>query len=121
MTDDKHLRIIDDATGDELAEIGMSMRPKAVVCFECRFQGASGFWNLPDGRRGTAPECLAFHRPCPDVNKKADCKFFERRADLAKNESKSIARGLAFGLWLGVVAVALSLTSVILVLHGRCA
>ncbi len=115
---------MDDATGDELAEMGMSLLPKAVVCFECRFQGATKTWQQnKKGPLWQAIECLAFHKPCNEVNKQADCKFFEprkRNVSLTQPESKALARGLAFGLWMSVVAIALSLTSIIIVL-ARCA
>jgi hypothetical protein len=74
-TDDKRLRVLDNETGAELAELGLSVKLKAVACFECRFNG--GYSHMIDG-----DSCKAFNVACSKKNPNADCAYFEPRPSL---------------------------------------
>lgn len=107
MTDDKRLRIIDEATGAELAEMGMAVRPKAVACIDCRFMGAKISWHTNQGHNNFSEECLAFQSPCNQVNPRADCKFFESKHG-ALAPGSAMSRRVAWSLSLSITAIAMS-------------
>jgi len=92
--DPHSLRIVDQETGDELAELGMEVRRRAVVCRECRFCNRDQIFYGDGARSGQlvrADECHAFNDQCKKKNQAADCKFFEPiPAPLARFSSNGV-------------------------------
>jgi len=116
VTDEiKNLRVVDNDTGIEIAELGV-VRKKAVACIDCRFHRPSRAWKEREtGRVFYAEECTAFQRPCIHKNPNADCEYFEAKAMLVRQSSTSMQT---------FVAVTVSMASfifAIVVLFGRCA
>jgi len=102
MTD--HMRIVDQETGAELAELGMEVRRKARVCRECRFcdayENSSGF-----------DKCLARGGNfCSGLNERSDCELWEPKPTvvaLLRNSGSSMATGLLLGTTFGGAVVGL--------------
>jgi hypothetical protein len=87
----KHMTIIEE-TNAELAEFGTQLRPRTVICEDCRFRR----WDM-------GYECAAHgHRSCDTVNAKGDCARFEQKQRSRLTERGAILfAGITIGLLLG--------------------
>jgi len=73
--DPTSLRIVDQETGVELAELGMEVRRRARACRECRF------CSILYDSSPRYDSCLAFAgADCHAKNPNADCEFWEAPA-----------------------------------------
>jgi hypothetical protein len=115
MTDKpKNLRVVDQDTGTEIAELGV-VRKKAIACIDCRFHGPQQTWVRPNGSTYKADECRAFQQPCATKNANADCEYFEPRAALERRDPKALA--LSYVTSLSVFLIIVVAVSFLL---GRC-
>jgi len=75
--DPNSLRIVDQETGDELAQLGLEARPRSRICEECRFfiEGRS---SISDARDRNYDKCEVLRgRYCNDLNPKGECERWE--------------------------------------------
>ncbi len=89
-----HLRIIDDETGAELAEFGMSVSPRSRICRECRFceQDTSRCWD----------KCTVFAGSyCENRNPEGRCDRWEAKPEPLAKISVHFAAGVSIGAALG--------------------
>ncbi len=100
----KHLQIIDEETGAELAELGMTTRERTRACIECRFRLKDGLGREWD-RCGARSHVQI--RP-NNLNPDGKCRLWEPSEKIAKREQTAVARThplVKIWAWSSLVAI----------------
>jgi hypothetical protein len=103
----KHLQIIDEETGAELAELGMTTRERTRACMDCRFRVSqwaalgTNDWDIC-GARGN--RCIRTER----LNQNGDCSLWEPKNKIAKRDRTTIVKThplVKIWAWTSLVAI----------------
>ena len=98
-----HLQIIDDETGAELADLGMSTRQRTHACMDCRFMHKTYSHSAAEcGARGE--RYIAIY----NLNPNGNCELWEPKKQIANRESTAVARThplVTIWAWTSFVAI----------------
>jgi hypothetical protein len=99
----KHLQIIDEETGAELAELGMTTRERTRACMDCRFMHKTYGHSSPDcAARGG--KYIDIH----NLNPHGKCMLWEPKKEIATRQSTTLAKTHPFvkiWAWTSLVAI----------------
>lgn len=99
----KHLQIIDEETGAELADLGMTTRERTRACCDCRFMKSSS--------GGTFRMCMArggIHIAIYNLNPHGRCDLWEPNNKITKREQTTVVKTHALvkiWAWTSLVAI----------------